>query len=126
MEPFELRCYAVKYNSESWFRGRFFGSLFSTLSAYCYEKCEHLISAGRPELSAQKGLMDNDKIDLELVYDCVCVHVSVFLPAFFGVLVPLVVELEGNLSIQANAKVVVHDALLGTLPGVREEGRRIS
>lgn len=41
---------------------------------------------------------------------------SSFIPAFFRVLVSLVVELEGNLGVQADAEVVVHHALLGTLP----------
>lgn len=39
-----------------------------------------------------------------------------FIPAFFRVLVSLVVELEGNLGVQADAEVVVHHTLLGTLP----------
>lgn len=38
--------------------------------------------------------------------------VRVFLPALFRVLVPLVVELEGNLGVQADAKVIVHHTLL--------------
>lgn len=38
------------------------------------------------------------------------------LPALFGVLVPLVVELQGDLGVQADAKVVVHDALLRAVP----------
>lgn len=34
------------------------------------------------------------------------------IPAFFRVLVSLVVEFEGNLGVQADAKVVVHHTLL--------------
>lgn len=37
------------------------------------------------------------------------------LPAFFRVLISLVVELEGNLGVQSDAEVVVHHALLGAL-----------
>lgn len=36
-------------------------------------------------------------------------------PAFFRVLVSLVVKLEGDLGVQPNAKIVVHDTLLRTL-----------
>ena len=44
---------------------------------------------------------------------CVCVlRVYCVLPAFFGVFVSLVVELQGNLRIQTDPKVVVHHTLL--------------
>lgn len=40
------------------------------------------------------------------------VHTHRCLPALLRVLITLVVEVQGDLRIQANAKVIVHDALL--------------
>lgn len=57
------------------------------------------------------NLLNELSTDYKLHFFCMCV----FIPALFGVLVSLVVELEGNLGVQADAEVVVHHTLLRTL-----------
>lgn len=63
------------------------------------------------------SLQERTVLFLGLIGLCVYVFVRicVFIPAFFRVLVSLVVEFEGDLGVQSDAEVVVHYTLLWTL-----------
>lgn len=49
------------------------------------------------------------------------VHTGHHLPALLWVLITLVVEVQGDLRIQANAKIIVHDALLCVILSAKGE-----
>ena len=48
-------------------------------------------------------------------------HTGHHLPALLWVLITLVVEVQGDLRIQANAKIIVHDALLCVILSAKGE-----